>query len=344
MINTIIDNDLNEIKDRVKEAEFFQNKSFLVTGGAGFLGSWICNSLIRFGASVTCQDNFSSGLKANIDHLVKNEKFSFFEGDIRNITPETSFDGIFHFASRASPDDYNIHQVETLLTNAEGMKNVLDLAQKNDCFCLYSSTSEIYGDAKVIPTPEQYWGNVNSLGERSCYDEGKRYGEALCMSYKREYKTKIKIVRIFNTFGPRIRPDGPYGRALSRFVLQALNNEDIVIYGDGKQTRSFCYVTDTVSGILSFAALGTNVDVINIGNEKELTINDLAKIIIKKTNSKSKIIHKEKMPDDPKRRKPDISLARKVLKWEPKTTFDLGLKKTIDWISENKDSFSELKC
>jgi len=341
MMNQIIAEDLKEIEIRLsKSKKFFRGKNFLVTGGAGFLGSWISDILLRLGSSITSQDNFSSGLRPNIDHLLENDNFSLFEEDVRGKMPNGDFDGVFHFASRASPDDYNLHQVETLLTNAEGMKNVLNLAQKNNCFCLYSSTSEIYGDSQVIPTPEDYWGNVNSLGERSCYDEGKRFGEALCMSYKREYGTKIKIVRIFNTYGPRIRPDGPYGRALSRFVLNALNNENISIYGDGEQTRSFCYVSDTISGILSFAAFDSPIDVMNFGNENELTINNLAKMIKAKTNSESQIIHKNKMPDDPRRRKPDISRARKVLGWEPKISFELGLKKTIDWISSNKNLFS----
>ncbi len=340
MIDNIIEKDLDEIDSRIKHVKpFFEGKTFLVTGGAGFLGSWICDILLKIGAKVICQDNYSSGLHSNVEHLVNNPNFQLFNHDITKKVPEEKIDGVFHMASRASPEDYNLHQVETLLTNSEGIKQVLELAKINNCYCLFSSTSEIYGDAEIIPTPESYWGNVNSIGERSCYDEGKRYGEALCMAYFREYNTNVKIVRIFNTYGPRIRPDGPYGRALSRFVLNALNEEEISIYGDGEQTRSFCYVVDTVTGILLLMANKTNEIIFNIGNEKELTINQLANLIVEKINSKIKITYKEKMPDDPRRRRPEIIKAKKILGWDSETPFNKGLEKTIEWISNNKDIY-----
>ena len=341
MIDEIIQNDLDEIKNRVHDARgFFDGKTFLVTGGAGFLGSWICDILLKIGAKVICQDNYSSGLHSNIDHLIDKKQFKFVNDDIRENVPKEKIDGIFHLAGRASPEDYNLHQVETLLTNSEGIKKVLELANENNCVCLYSSTSEIYGDAKIIPTPESYWGNVNSIGERSCYDEGKRYGEALCMAFFREYNTNVKIVRIFNTYGPRIRPDGPYGRALSRFVLNALNGENISIYGDGEQTRSFSYVSDTITGILLFMSSKTQEIIFNIGNEKELTIKQLANSIVQKINSKTKIVHLEKMPDDPRRRRPEISKAEKILGWKPEIPFEVGLEKTIQWMLKNKDNYS----
>lgn len=337
MLDEIIIDDLDNLVTRLNlKSGFFKDKKFLVTGGAGFLGSWVCDVLIKLNAKVLCQDNFSSGLMFNIEHLKNNENFELIKQDVRSEKQISTIDGIIHMASRAAPEDYNKNQVETLLTNSEGIKNVLDLARKYDCQCLFTSTSEIYGDAEKIPTPEDCRGHVNSIGLRSCYDEGKRYGEALCMAYYREYGVKVKIVRIFNTYGPRIRPDGQYGRALSRFSLNALNNDNIVIYGDGLQTRSFCYVTDTILGILSFFAENTTQKVINLGNENEITINKLAEIIIKITNSKSKIIFKEKMPDDPKRRRPDISIAKTILRWNAETSLESGLEKTIKWILENK--------
>jgi UDP-glucuronate decarboxylase len=339
MIDEIILEELERIENKTNQIKkYFQNKNILITGGAGFLGSWICDILIRMGARVSCIDNYSSSLSLNVDHLKNKIGFEFINLDVRNADPAGKFDYIIHLASRASPDDYKAHQIDTLLTNAEGTKNMLELARKNNCTLLYSSTSEIYGDAQMIPTPEDYWGYVNSVGHRSCYDEGKRYGEALCMAYKREYNLDVRIVRIFNTFGPRIRPDGQYGRALSRFILQALNEEDITVYGDGSQTRSFCYVTDTVRGMLSHLVNKSDFDIINVGNDKEITIKELANRIIQKTNSKSKIQYKEKSPDDPQRRCPDISRAMKT-GWKPEVSFEEGLRRTIEWISKNKDIY-----
>lgn len=337
MIDRLIIEDLEAIKNKIGDLnKHFENKKILVTGGTGFLGSWVCDTLFKLGAKVTCLDNYSSGLAVNIDHLVGKTGFEFIQADIRDEIVGKEFEYVIHLASRASPEDYNTHQIETLLTNSEGTKNALDFARKNKCIFLYASTSEIYGDAEVIPTPEDYWGHVNSVGYRSCYDEGKRYGEALCVAYKREYNLNVRIVRIFNTFGPRIRPDGPYGRALSRFILQALNGKDITIYGDGSQTRSFCYVSDTISGILLHLVNNTNSEIINLGSENEITIKDLAQIIIKKTNSSSAIKYQSQSPDDPRRRRPDISKARKILGWKPEVPFEKGLEKTVEWIQKNK--------
>ncbi len=343
MIDKIILEDLERIENRMLNfREYFCNKNILVTGGAGFLGSWICDVLIKFGSRVTCQDNFSSGLRSNIDHLLKNERFVLLEKDISDYVINDKFDLIIHMASKAAPEDYNLHQIETLVTNSHGTRNVLEIAKDNHADCVFTSTSEIYGDAKIIPTSEDYWGNVNSVGERSCYDEGKRFGEALCMAYKREHDLNIKIIRIFNTYGPRIRPDGTYGRALSRFILNAINDEPIQIYGDGLQTRSFCYVTDTISGILMYAAKNTEHKILNLGNENEITINDLATKILKNTNSRSLIIHKEKMPDDPKRRKPNISRAKNEINWEPHISLDDGIKRMVEWIKQNKHIYKKI--
>lgn len=337
MIDEFISNDLKEISDSIQTLKKnLKGKNVLVSGGAGFLGSWMCDVLLTSEAKVVCVDNCASGLMKNIDHLQGNENFKFINADVRNFSPDEKFDYIIHLASRASPEDYHQHQIDTLLTNANGTRNMLDIAKNCKSIFLYASTSEIYGDAMVFPTPEDYWGNVNSIGYRSCYDEGKRFGEALCIAYKREYDLEIKIVRIFNTFGPRIRSDGQYGRALSRFISQALNCEDVTIYGDGFQTRSFCYVTDTIRGMLMHLTTKSDFDVINIGNDSEITINDLAQKIIEQTQSNSKIIHKEESPDDPRRRKPNISRSLKI-GWNPQISFEEGLKRTIEWFRRNKN-------
>ena len=339
MVDEIILKDLQEIESKSHALKkHFEGKSILVTGGAGFLGSWMCDVLLMMGAEISCVDNYSSGLAINVEHLLNKDGFKFINSDVRNVILNGEFDYIIHLASRASPEDYHLHQIDTLLTNAEGTKNMLELARKNDCTFLYPSTSEIYGDAQVIPTPEDYWGHVNSVGYRSCYDEGKRYGEALCTAYKREYNLDLRIVRIFNTFGPRIRSDGQYGRALSRFIFQALNDKDITIYGDGLQTRSFCYVTDTIRGILMHLTIKSDFDIINLGNDNEITISDLAYKIIQKTNSKSKIIYQEQSPDDPRRRQPNISRASRI-GWKPLVSFEDGLQRTIEWIHKNRDIY-----
>jgi len=332
-MNQINLNDVETILKNIgNKIEHFQNKKILISGGSGFLGSWICDVFVKVGVNVTCLDNFSSGLKSNIEHLMNKPNFKLIQKDICDINFDESFDGVMHFASRASPEDYHNFQIETLLTNSLGTKNALDVALHNKCKFMYSSTSEVYGDSKIFPTSEEYWGNVNPIGERSCYDEGKRYGEALCVAYQREHKLDVRLIRIFNTYGPRIRPDGNYGRALPRFVDKALKNETIKIFGDGLQTRSFCYVTDTISGILLYFLDKENHGVLNIGSKTETTINHLAETIVSKTNSKSKIEHVSESPDDPRRRQADISKAKRCIGWEPKISLESGLAKTIDWI------------
>ncbi len=336
MIDAIIQQDIEHIKEVVK-GEQFSNKKVLVTGGAGFIGSWLCDVLIDFNAEVTVIDDLSTGRPKNIDHLSNNPKFRFIQADVCKIEIGEKFDFILHMAGHASPDEYQVHPIETLQTSALGTFSMAELARKNDATLLFASTSETYGDTAVIPTPETYWGNVNPIGPRSCYDEGKRFAEALLMAYGKEYGLDVRVPRIFNSYGPRLREDGLYGRALSRFILQALTNQPITVYGDGKQTRSFCYITDTVTGLI---LLTTDVrakgEVVNVGNTKEVTILELAKRVKEATGCKSKIEFHTLPKDDPKRRCPDTTKLQALVGWKPNVTFEDGLKKTVTWFSNNK--------
>lgn len=315
------------------EKDFFKGKKFLVTGGAGFIGSWICDALVKMNANVTCLDNLSSGKNENIEHLFKNEKFKFINEDVTKFEEEKEkYDYIIHLASRAAPEEYQKYPIETLLANSLGSLRMLELARKNDSIILFTSTSEIYGDAKIIPTPEEYWGNVNPVGPRSCYDEAKRFSEALFIAYQKQYGLDTRILRIFNTYGPRIRADGFYARVIPKFIMQALNNEDITVYGDGSQTRSFCYISDTIEAILlTIYKNEAKNEIINIGNPKEISILDLAKKIKLLTKSNSKIIFKPLPQDDPRRRCPEINKAKKILNWFPRIELENGLIKTIKW-------------
>ena len=311
----------------------FVAKRILVTGGAGFLGSWLCDTLISANAHTRCLDDLSTGLTENIQHLFDAKNFTFRKCDVTqpNLKNE-KYDLILHFASRASPEEYQQHPIETLTANSQGTQEMLELARKQDAVLVYASSSEVYGDTEVIPMPETYWGRVNPIGPRSCYDEGKRYGEALCMAYRRTYNLDARILRLFNTYGPRIRHEGAYARAVPRFIHQALKGEDITVFGDGKQTRSFCYVTDTISGILKVASNPkAKGEVFNVGNPEEITIRTLAEKVKTLTNSTSKIVHKPLPEDDPKRRCPDIRKARNLLDWSPRVRLEEGLQKTIEW-------------
>lgn len=331
MIDKIVLEDVQRIANDARIGAF-RDKRVLVTGGAGFIGSYLCDVLVEVGASVTCLDNFSTGLVENIDHLEGRKNFKLLKKDTSTFEGEERYDYILHFASRASPEDYQIHPIETLLTNSNGSHRMLELARKHDSRILFASSSEVYGRANVIPTPEIHWGNVNPVGIRSCYDEGKRFGEALFMAYYREYGLDTRIVRIHNTYGSRLRADGNYARALSRFVVQALKNEDITVYGDGSQTRSFCYVADTVRGILlMLLSEKLKGEVINIGSPQEITVLELAKKIREIIRSKSKITFHPFLEDDPERRCPDISKAKRILDWTPTISLDEGLIRTIEW-------------
>ncbi|MBI3190340.1 SDR family oxidoreductase [archaeon] len=300
----------------------------LVTGGAGFIGSWLCQRLLDDGYDVTCMDNFLSGSKKNLDDRVK-----IINADVSKPLKENiKTDYIFHLASLASPKFYKDMPVETMMANSFGTFNMLNLAKKNNARILYASSSEVYGDPKEHPQKETYYGNVNPVGERSCYDEGKRFGEALTFSFSKKTNLKYCIIRIFNTYGPRMRKDD--GRVIPNFIMQALNNKDITIYGNGKQTRSFCYVADTVDGLCR-AAFSDYNDVFNIGNPAEIDMIRLANTIKGITESKSKIVFSPIGMDDPEKRKPDITKSQKMLKWTPKTDLNTGLKTTVDWFKNS---------
>ena len=309
----------------------FENRKFLVTGGAGFLGSWLCETVLSSGGKVYCIDNVSTGSLENVHHLRRNKRFILRRADVtKNGRPREKLHYILHFASRTSPEDYQKHPIDTLLTNSAGTEKTLELARRNDSVLLNASSSEVYGNSEVVPTPETYFGHVNPIGPRSCYDEGKRFGEALCIAYHKTYGLDIRIARIFNSYGPRMRADGAYARAVPRFIRQALAGEDITVYGDGYQTRSFCYVTDAITAILkTLQTPSMKGEVVNIGNPEEISILTLAEKIKSLTNSKSRIIFHPHPQDDPQRRCPDITKAKEKLKWQPSVTLEEGLRKTI---------------
>jgi UDP-glucuronate decarboxylase len=334
MMDKIIAQDIEKIKDVVK-GEIFSGKKILVTGGAGFLGSWLCDLLLSYNADVTAVDDLSTGRKSNIDHL--ENKLKFIKSNICKFESKEKFDHIFHMAAHASPEEYQTHSIETLQTSALGTFTMAELARKNDATLLFASTSEVYGDAEVIPTLETYWGNVNPVGPRSCYDEGKRFAEALLMAFSKQYGLDMRIPRIFNTYGPRLREDGLYGRAMSRFILQALTSQPITVFGDGKQTRSFCYVTDNITGLLLLTENPkVKGQVVNVGNTKEITVLQLAEKIKKATKSKSKIEFFALPKDDPKRRCPDTSKLQSLVGWKPNMPFEEGVERTVAWFSQNK--------
>ncbi len=300
----------------------------LVTGGAGFLGSHLCERLLKKGHEVLCLDNFFTGRKKNIQDLMKHPGFELVRHDVvQPILLEV--DKIYHLACPASPVHYQYNPVKTIKTNVIGTLHMLGLAKRVKARMLLASTSEVYGDPAEHPQKETYWGNVNPIGIRSCYDEGKRVAETFTMDYHRQNKVDVKIVRIFNTYGPRMLPDD--GRVVSNFIVQALKGEDITVYGDGSQTRSFCYVDDLIDGMVRMMESENFIGPVNIGNPEEYTILDLARKIIAMTGSKSKITRKPLPSDDPTQRKPDITLANQKLGWQPKVSVDEGLKRTIEY-------------
>jgi UDP-glucuronate decarboxylase len=300
----------------------------LVTGGAGFLGSHLCERLVKDGHDVICLDNFFTGSKQNIASFSSNPRFELVRHDV--IDPfKFEVDQIYNLACPASPPYYQYNPIKTIKTSVMGSINCLGLAKRLKARVLQASTSEVYGDPQVHPQSEGYWGNVNPIGKRSCYDEGKRCAETLFFDYHRENKVDIRVVRIFNTYGPRMHEAD--GRVVSNFIVQALKGEDITVYGDGSQTRSFCYVDDLIEGIVLFMGQTEIPGPINLGNPGEFTMNELAELTLKLAGGRSKIVHKRLPADDPRQRKPDISLAKRLLKWEPKVPLEEGLKHTIDY-------------
>jgi len=307
-------------------------KRILITGGAGFIGSHLCERLLEEGNEVICVDNFFTGSKENIKHLLGNPYFEVLRHDI-TFPLYVEVDEIYNLACPASPIHYQFDPVQTTKTSVMGAINMLGLAKRLKIRILQASTSEVYGDPTVHPQKEDYWGNVNPIGPRACYDEGKRCAETLFFDYHRQHNLDIKVVRIFNTYGPRMLPND--GRVVSNFIVQALKGEDITVYGDGSQTRSFCYIDDMVDGIIKMMNSPKGfTGPVNLGNPEEFTILELAEMILKLTKSKSKIVFKPLPQDDPKQRQPDITLAKSQLNWEPKVNLEDGLKETISYFKK----------
>ena len=305
----------------------------VVLGGAGFLGSHLCDALLRRGDEVVAVDNFCTGSKDNVKHLASTKSFSLIDADICDEIPVAGkVDLIFNFASPASPKQYLKMPLETLRVGSVGTENAIKLALQNNARLIMASTSEVYGDPLVNPQSETYFGNVNPLGLRSCYDEAKRFSEALLMAHHRTSKLNLGIVRIFNTYGPRLDPDD--GRVVSTIITQAIVNHDLTIHGDGSQTRSFCYVDDLIRGIIALAD-SSEVGPINLGNNIEITVSKLAEMVLKLCGSKSKVVFTRAMEDDPQQRCPDLAQAKDKLGWEPQVSVEDGLKKTIEWFKQN---------
>jgi UDP-glucuronate decarboxylase len=307
-------------------------KKILVTGGAGFLGSWLCDRLVEQGHHVLCVDNYFTGSKKNIEHLLDKPNFEVMRQDVC-FPLYIEVDEIYNLACPASPKYYQQDPIQTTKTSILGAYNLLGLAKRTGAKILQASTSEIYGDPEVHPQPETYWGNVNPIGVRSCYDEGKRAAETLFFDYYRQHRVRIKVMRIFNTFGPRMATDD--GRVVSNFIVQALKGEDITVYGTGKQTRSFCYVDDLITGMIKLMESDDTVTgPINMGNPGEFTMLELAEKVIKFTGSTSKIVYKDLPQDDPQQRRPDITQAKELLGWEPTFDLDEGLKRAVRYFED----------
>jgi dTDP-glucose 4,6-dehydratase len=309
-------------------------KVAVITGGAGFVGSHLCDKLIKEGYKVICLDNLITGNKKNIEHLIKDKDFTFIKHNVTQyIRIPGRVDYVLHFASPASPVDYLKFPIQTLKVGSLGTYNALGLAKKKHALFLLASTSEVYGDPLVHPQPERYWGNVNPVGVRGCYDESKRFAEALTMAYHRVHKVDTRVARIFNTYGPRMRIND--GRVVPNFIHQVINNKPITIYGRGRQSRSFCYISDLIEGIYRLM-LSQIKEPVNLGNPHEFTISELANLVLKLTQTKSRVIFRPLPEDDPQQRQPDISRARKILKWLPAIELEEGLEKTIEWLRNQK--------
>lgn len=309
----------------------------LVTGGAGFLGSHLSEKLLSLGHEVICVDNFFTGAKRNVEHLLGNKRFEVIRHDV-TFPLYLEIDGIFNLACPASPVHYQRNPVQTLKTSVHGAINILGLAKRTGARVLQASTSEVYGDPNISPQPETYWGNVNPIGMRSCYDEGKRAAETLFFDYHRQYGVDIRVARIFNTYGPRMAMND--GRVVSNFIIQALKNEDLTVYGDGSQVRSFCYVDDLIEGLVSLFFKEGIYEPVNLGNPMPITMADLAAEIIAMTNSKSRIVFHPLPSDDPLTREPDSSKAKQILGWEPMVSRQIGLRRTVEYFKRELDGKS----
>jgi UDP-glucuronate decarboxylase len=310
----------------------------LVAGGAGFIGSHLCDALIAEGERVICLDSFLTGRRQNLRHLQREPRFDLIEADVVDplkpslVSPRQAIDAVFNLACAASPPHYQADPEHTMLTNVLGTRNLLALAEKKRARLLLASTSEVYGDPDVHPQKESYWGNVNPTGPRACYDEGKRAAEALAFDYRRAGRASVRVARIFNTYGPRMRPDD--GRVVSNAITQALSGEDITVYGDGSQTRSFCYVSDLVEGLMRLMAHeGEGAGPVNLGNPVELTVNELVARVVAMTGSGARVVRRPLPVDDPRRRRPDITRARELLGWAPRVSLKQGLEATIAWFA-----------
>ena len=312
----------------MQQMDNYHRKRILITGGAGFLGSHLCERLLKEGNDILCLDSFFTGTKHNVIHLMDDHNFELIRHDVE-FPIHIEVDEIYNLACPASPPHYQHNPIHTNKTSVLGAINMLGLAKRNKAKIMQASTSEVYGDPQVHPQTEDYWGNVNPIGIRSCYDEGKRCAETLFFDYYRQHNLKIKVARIFNTYGPNMHPND--GRVVSNFIIQALKNEDITIYGDGSQSRSFCYVDELIDGFIRLMATDDFTGPVNLGNPVEFTIKELAEKIIEMTGSKSKLSLNPLPQDDPKQRQPDITLAKKELGWEPKIKLEQGLKKTIEY-------------
>jgi UDP-glucuronate decarboxylase len=318
-----------------------KSKHVLVAGGAGFLGSHLCDALLSEGAHVIALDNFQTGRKQNLRHLEREPRFDVIDSDVIKPLParlrskRLKIDEVFNLACAASPPHYQANPEHTMLTSVVGTHNLLTFAEEAGARFFLASTSEIYGDPEVHPQPESYWGNVNPTGPRACYDEGKRAAETLTFDFDRSGRADVRVARIFNTYGPRMRADD--GRVVSNVICQALAGDDITVYGDGSQTRSFCYVSDLVDGFMRLMAYkGAFPGAVNLGNPVELTVGDLAKRVLAMTGSSSRIVTRPLPVDDPRRRRPDITLAKQLLGWSPRMPLDAGLKATIAWFSDER--------
>ncbi len=327
------DQTLKLIMESTLDQGYFKGLDVLVTGCAGFLGSWLVEALHEMGSRVTCVDNMSTGRIDNVKRLIGSSRFKLIVGDVIEVDLGGGYNIIFHGAALPAPDYYMVKPVEAMLPDSIGFYRVLRVAERDGSKIVLMSSSEIYGDPEVIPTPENYWGKVNPVGPRSPYDESKRFAEALAMAFHREYGVKVVIARIFNTYGPRLEPGAPYARVITRFIERALRGEPLEVHGDGSQTRTFTYVSDTISALLTLASSSKcEGEVFNVGSDEEISIARLAELIVKLTGSTSKIVYVKPRPDDPRRRRPDITKITSYTGWRPRVTLIEGLKMAINWM------------